>query len=81
MRDDEAQKDWKKLLNASNIDVSTKYIWRLSVALHIAFMLRFMQTLSQNYSVSLLQEMKENRQEELAEKWDVTFEDYMNTGT
>ncbi|CAC5388681.1 unnamed protein product [Mytilus coruscus] len=45
MRDDNV-KEWKKLINPDNIDKATRYIRRLSLSLHLAFICKFMQTLS-----------------------------------
>ena len=45
MRDDDV-KEWKKLINPDDIDKATRYIRRLSLSLHLAFICTFMQTLS-----------------------------------
>jgi hypothetical protein len=44
MRNDDI-KDWKKLINPDHIDKATKYIRRLSLALHLAFVCTYMQKL------------------------------------
>ena len=45
MRDDDV-KEWKKLINPDNIDKATRYIRRLSLSPHLAFICTFIQTLS-----------------------------------
>ncbi|XP_053383815.1 uncharacterized protein LOC128550010 [Mercenaria mercenaria] len=44
MRDEEFQ-EWRKLISAEHIEMATRYIRRLSVALHIAFFIKFFQSL------------------------------------
>ena len=45
MKDQELEKDWSKLIGIANIETATRNVWRLSVALHIAFMLKFVDSL------------------------------------
>lgn len=44
MRDEEFN-DWKKLISAEHINMASKYIRRLSIALKVAFVTKFLQTL------------------------------------
>ena len=49
MRDDD-YKEWKKLISDDHIEQATRYIKRLSLAFHIAFMCRYLQTLDSDES-------------------------------
>ncbi|KAL4238433.1 hypothetical protein ACF0H5_003141 [Mactra antiquata] len=47
MRDEEFQ-EWRKLISAEHIEMASRYIKRLATALHLAFFVVYLQTLSDN---------------------------------
>jgi hypothetical protein len=54
MRDTDDQ-EWAKLIESSHIDQATRYIRRLSLALHLSFMVTFTSSLSSDEHMHLLE--------------------------
>ncbi|VDI78876.1 Hypothetical predicted protein [Mytilus galloprovincialis] len=77
MRDDNV-KEWKKLINPDNIDKATRYIRRLSLSLHLAFICKFMQTLSIE-DAEVMQEHITNKTI-FGTKWETDFGLFMEKG-
>ena len=77
MRDDDV-KEWKKLIKPDHIDKATRYIRRLSLSLHLAFICTFMQTLS----LADAEEMQECiiSSTVLGSRWETDFNRFMQKG-
>ena len=54
---DADQDEWMKLLTAENIDAATRTVWRISMSLHLAFFIKFVQQLSVSQQTNLLENM------------------------
>ncbi len=80
MRDDNGN-DWAKLISATHIDAATRNVRRLSTSLHLAFLTKFMQSLSDNKSKELQLDISTLPAEELCCKWDEEFINYINRGS
>jgi hypothetical protein len=77
MRDDDI-KDWKKLINPDHIDKATKYIRRLSLALHLAFVCTYMQSLSLQEVEAFKDDLQINKI--VGSKWEERFQQFMEKG-
>jgi hypothetical protein len=64
-------KDWKKLINPDHIDKATKYIRRLSLALHLAFVCTYMQSLSLQEVEAFKDDLRTNKI--VGSKWEERF--------
>ena len=54
---DDTSNEWMKLVTAAHIEVATKNVRRLSIALHISFLTKYMSTLSEEKSTKLRGDM------------------------
>ncbi|CAC5361528.1 unnamed protein product [Mytilus coruscus] len=77
MRDEEFN-DWKKLISVEHINMASKYIRRLSIALKVAFVTKFLQSLK----VEEQNAMKDDLKNENANcmKWNDQFENFLEYG-
>ena len=78
MKDSEQEDDWMKLITIQNIDTATRNIRRLSMALHLAFFVRFMATLDGKAVNSLECDLEQEKSiSRLQTKWGNDFEEFM----
>ena len=77
MRDDDI-KDWKKLIKPDHIDKATKYIRWLSLALHLAFVCTYMQSLSLQEVKAFKDYLRINKI--VGSKWEERFQQFMEMG-
>lgn len=80
MRDDKHD-EWKKLVSAQHIDSATKYIRRISLSLHLAFLIAFSNNLSQDQKECFLQDMESGTPCEVARTWSSQFEKFLEDGS
>lgn len=80
MKDDN-QDDLAKLVSIQHIDVATRYVKRLALALHLAFMICFTQTLEADELESFIRDMENNTANEAANNWSTKFEKYVQMGS
>ena len=80
MKDQELEKDWSKLIGISNIETATRNIWRLSVALHIAFMLKFVESLQLEERYCLEKDLTNDSVDTLDARWRFQYESFMSQG-
>ena len=80
MKDQELEKDWSKLIGIANIETATRNIWRLSVALHIAFMLKFVESLQIEEQCQLEKDLINDSVDTLDAHWRFQYEAFMRQG-
>ena len=80
MRDEDTEKDWSKLVTVSNIDKATRIIRRLSVALHVAFILKFMETLQVSKATELLEQLCAGDKNCLEKMWQLQYQAFVGKG-
>ena len=79
MRDEATEKDWSKLVSVNNIEKSTRIINRLSCALHVAFIIQFIETLPKSEAKELQLDLFDDRQN-LKLKWESLYKSFLSTG-
>ncbi|XP_045182551.2 uncharacterized protein LOC123541205 [Mercenaria mercenaria] len=80
MKDDN-QDDLTKLISIQHIDVATRYIKRLALALHLAFLIAFTQYLAIEQVEEFIVDVETNDSKQVAEKWSTQFEDFLSYGS
>ena len=80
MKDDSKNDEWTKLITAANIDAATKIIRRLALALHLAFLVSFLDYLPMSTASSLLDNLLLYDSKEIATKWHQQFLRFVATG-
>ena len=81
MRDTDDQ-DWAKLLSSSHIDQATIYIRRLSMALHISFMLTFLLTLPTEKHAKLMEYLSAGELSDcIDDGFDDQYQEFLAKGT
>ena len=80
MRDDN-QEDWKRLVSVQHIDIATKYVRRIAVSLHIAFLIVFSKWLAAEEQELFLQDMEMGEFAAAANSWAQRFEDFLESGS
>ena len=80
MKDQELEKDWSKLIGISNIETATRNIWRLSVALHIAFMSKFVESLEPEERCQLEKDLRNDSVDTLDDQWRFQYKSFMSQG-
>ena len=66
---DNEKKDWNKLISVTHIDVAARYVRRLSIAFHLAFTCKFLQTLDKETAKLVLKDLEEGRILAVARQW------------
>lgn len=74
---DENESDWSKLLSIQHIDTATKIIKRISTALHVAFLMKFQESLPLYDSVEFANNVLNLKPNKLAEKWGKKLDDFI----
>ncbi|KAL4217289.1 hypothetical protein ACF0H5_023740 [Mactra antiquata] len=77
---DEDQDDWAKLVSIQHIDTATKYVKRIALALHLAFLIAFTQQLDSDDSHALLTELESEECSEMSKRWAAQFEEFLSVG-
>ena len=80
MRDD-TREDWKTLVSADHIDTATKHVKRLSLSLHLAFLVEFANSLAAEEQESFLSEMESEEPSSVANNWASRFKDFLEEGS
>ena len=79
MRDDKRE-DWKALVSADHIDTATKHVKRLSLSLHLAFLVEFAKSLAAEEQECFLSEMESDEPSSTANTWSSRFQEFLNNG-
>lgn len=81
MKDKEQEDDWIKLITLQNIETATQNNSRLSMALHLAFLTKYLDSLEENMRMKLIQELQEKNRHILYTDWGFKFENFLEQGT
>lgn len=79
MNDDEKEKDWMKLVDATHIEHATRNIKRLSLTLHLFFLILFLHSLESDMAAEVVSVLKAVN-EESVKKWSPLFEVFLQKG-
>ena len=77
----EDQDEWAKLISIQHIDMATKHVRRLALALHLAFLISFMDYTEPEALQEFLNDMETEDCAEITSKWAVQFRDYLAYGS
>ena len=80
MRDDKRE-DWKTLVSADHIDTATKHVKRLSLSLHLAFLVEFAKSLAAEEQECFLSEMESDDPSSIAHTWSSRFKEFLDEGS
>ena len=80
MRDDNTD-DWKKLVSVQHIDTATRYVRRIALSLHLAFLIEFSKSLESAEQESFWTEMQIVDEATLSKTWSKKFEDFLHKGS
>lgn len=77
----EDQEEWAKLISIQHIDMATKHVRRIALALHLAFLISFMNYTEPEALQEFLNDMETEDSAEISSKWAVKFQDYLTYGS
>ena len=77
MKDDE-EKDWEQLVLPTHIEIATQVVKRLSIALHVSFMLSFMMSLPDDQLQDFQTDIASISCTKNAEKWDTLYQEFID---
>ena len=77
---DEDKKDWKKLITMNHIDIATRYVRRLALSFHMAFMCRFLHCLEENEAKEITTMLDNGKQVEASNTWNDRYREFMEAG-
>ena len=74
MKDDEEEHDWTKLVTLAQIEGAARNIQRLSLSLHLAVFVKYMESLNPLEAENLLLDMEKASLEEVEVQWNASYE-------
>ena len=80
MRDND-QTNWESLMSAQHIDTATRYVKRVSLSLHLAFMVVFARSLENKDLENYIYDLETLEPKEISEKWGEKFEEFLEKGS
>ena len=80
MRDDDKQ-EWSNLVSVHHIDMATRNVRRISISLHLAFLITFAKHLPELECEEFLSDAKHTQPVELSRKWSGKLERFMDDGS
>ena len=80
MRDDDKQ-EWSSLVSVHHIDMATRNVRRISISLHLAFLISFARFLPESECEEFLADARHNQPAELSRKWSGKFDRFMDEGS
>ena len=78
---DEAIEDWTKLVSLAHIEAATRYVRRLSIALHVSFLIEFIKSLSGKEKEDCVNDFVHLKEKGMTIKWDEKLQLFMSLGT
>ena len=81
MKDSEQEDDWMKLITMQNIETATQNISRLSMALHLAFLVKYLDSLEEKLQLILLSDLQGETTTLLHQKWGNGFGRFLIEGS
>ena len=79
MRDDDKQ-EWSSLVSVHHIDMATRNVRRISLSLHLAFLISFARNLPELECEEFLADARHKQSAELSRKWSCMFERFLDEG-
>ncbi|XP_060576230.1 uncharacterized protein LOC132733585 [Ruditapes philippinarum] len=80
MRNDEHD-DWAKLVSIQHIDMATRHVKRIALALHLAFLISFTQNLNNSEQQELISDLETDEYAVTSKKWSGQFTEYLAYGS
>ena len=80
LKDAEDETDWKKIVSISEIETAVKSIARLAIALHLAFFIRFLESMDPIEADNILIDMKTGSNIETNNRWNPAYIAFINEG-
>lgn len=79
MRDD-GKEDWSKLVSLHHIDIATRNVRRISLSLHLAFLITFVKSLPASECEDFLTDMASMKPAEISKRWSEQMENLVIKG-
>lgn len=80
MRDD-GKDDWSKLVSLHHIDIATRNVRRISLSLHLAFLITFVKNLPTSECEDFLTDMASMKPAEISKRWSENMESFLIKGS
>ena len=77
----EDQEEWAKLVSIQHIDMATKHVRRLAIALHLAFLISFMDYIKSEDLHEFVDDMETGDCTDISSKWATKFQEYLAFGS
>ena len=77
---DEKKEDWMTLVSIQHIDRATRYVKRISLSLHLAFLVSFAQSLDDENLANFMSAMETEDENQIVNEWDQKYEEYLDNG-
>lgn len=77
MRDEDKENEWAKLATTVHIEAATRVMRRLSLSLHVAFLLVFMRTMSSSENNEFKDDIQSKHPKDLCTKWDEKYQKFL----
>ena len=68
-------------MSAQHIDTATRYVKRVSLSLHLAFMVVFTRYLDNRKLENYIYDLETLEQKEISERWNQKFEEFLEKGS
>ena len=78
---DNDKTNWESLMTAQHIDTATRYIKRISLSLHLAFMVVYTRTLNTKDLESFIYDMETLEPKEISDRWSKKFQKFLESGS
>ena len=77
---DEKKEDWTTLVSIQHIDRATRYVKRISLSLHLAFLVSFAQSLDDENLAEFLNSMESEDEDVISKNWGEKYEQFLEHG-
>ena len=77
----EDQEEWAKLIFIQHIDMATKHVRRLALALHLAFLISFMDYIKEEEQQDFVDDIETGDSAAVSSKWAFKFQEYITFGS
>ena len=80
MKDAEEETDWKKIVTISEIENAVRIIKRLSLALHLSFYIKFLESMDPIVADNILINLENASLEETRDRWNPAYLTFVKNG-
>ena len=78
---EEDHDEWAKLVSITHIDKATRFVRRIALALHLALVIKFAQSLNNDELEAFMNDMESSDRSKVSENWYDKFQKYVEFGS